>query len=874
VRQAHDDVAADPARFRPAAQALVAEARRARHPEALALALRALAWAERARLDDRSAIGLLDEACRIARRHRLKDTLAELLMSHAAVSQELGRMANARRDLRAAAALVTGPRVNELEFSQAILLQNVGHLGEAAVRYHRVLSDPSAGPRLSVRCANNLALIESQQGRYSPALQRLSEALARAAQIGPALIAGITESQAWVTVQSGRFAAGLALFEQAARAYQEAGLPLGEHYVEYADALMELRLVPEATRAARRAVRELSQAGVPLMAAEAQLRVAQLALLAGDSAEAITAAEAAAVAFSQQTRATWRSRAVLVKAEARLSSGTATPADLSDARAAASRMAEAGATSPAVQGLLVTGRLAAALGQSRQAIAALNRAAALARGAPVLVRLRGRVSSALAARLRHRDREALAHCGRGLTDLARHRRSLPSVELRALASGHGAELGGIGLDVVLRDGSPARTLRWMERSRAAALLAAEPPLFEHIRADLTALRAVHAAMRDEGAVTAAPTVPGQTRTEQVAVEQTAIENRIRQATWQAASVAELPARPVTIGVLRDHLAGRLLVEYGLLGEDLVAVVVGPRRSWIAAVGPLGPVREQLRAFLFALRRLAQPRPADQVAAARASADLRIRRLAGLLLQPLGLSSEAELVIVPVPGLQDIPWAALHTGPVCLAPSATLWARSSVAAAQARSPAGTGGRNVILVAGPDLPGAVAEVESLAGIYPSAARLTPPASTADSVAEALAGASLAHLACHGTLRSDNPMFSALLLSDGPLTVQELYARGQVPGRLILAACESGTLVGYPGDEMLGFVSALLSRGAQGILASTSAVPDVEAVGLMTAVHRQLARGGTLASALHEARAPQAPDDPAGYVNWCTFNAHGAA
>ena len=92
ARQAHDDVAADPDRFRPAAEALVAEARRARQPEALALALRAVAWAERARLDDRSAIRLLDEACRIARRHHLDDTLADLLMSHAAVSQELGRI--------------------------------------------------------------------------------------------------------------------------------------------------------------------------------------------------------------------------------------------------------------------------------------------------------------------------------------------------------------------------------------------------------------------------------------------------------------------------------------------------------------------------------------------------------------------------------------------------------------------------------------------------------------------------------------------------------------------------------------------------------------------------------------------------------------
>ncbi len=81
-------------------------------------------------------------------------------------------------------------------------------------------------------------------------------------------------------------------------------------------------------------------------------------------------------------------------------------------------------------------------------------------------------------------------------------------------------------------------------------------------------------------------------------------------------------------------------------------------------------------------------------------------------------------------------------------------------------------------------------------------------------------------------------------------------------------------YPGDEVLGFVSALLARGTAGILASTAVVPDVEAAGLMTAVHRHLARGATLARALHEARQAQDTGDPGSYVNWCTFSAHGAA
>src|SRR5215471_4854978 len=864
--RAHQDVAANPDAFRQVAEALVAEARQARHPLALALALRALALAEQSRLNDAMAIVLLDEACAIARRHHLRATLADLLMSRAAVQQELGRFPAARRDLTAAAALVTGPAALELDFNRAVLLQNSGRLDDAAAIYHRLLADSGIGTWRRAVCANNLALIEAEQGRFGSALQRLGET-PDAAEIGPALTATLTQTRAWVTMKSGRFAEGLRIFEEAARAYQAAALSLGEHYIEYADALMELRLLPEATRAARRAVHEFSDTGIPLMAAEAQLRVAQLTLLAGDYDAAVTAAAAAAAAFGRQTRGALRARAVVVAAEARLGAGSGGPEELHQAAVAARLLASTGSTAAAVDGFLVAGRLAAALDRRRQALAALARAGSLARGAAVLVRLRGQVAAAIAASLRHRDREALAHCRRGLTDLARHRSGLPSVELRALASGHGAELGRIGLEVVVRNGSPARVLNWMERGRAAALLAVEPPAFAPISADIAALRA--AAGTREGAGLSAAAA----RAEPPAPEQAVLEERIRHATWRADPMTETSAAPVAVGALRDRLAGRVLVAYGLLEDELIAVVIGSRRSRIAPLGPLRPVREQVRALLFALRRLAQPGNPAAHAAARASADLRLRRLTELLLAPLNVGAGDELVVIPVPGLDGVPWAAVHAGPVAVAPSATIWARTA-AAARAAPPAGDPGHAVALVAGPDLPGAVEEVEALAGLYATARRLMPPASTADAVAHALAGADLAHLACHGVLRADNPMFSSLLLSDGPMTLQEIYARGLAPRWLILASCESGSQASYAGDEVLGFVGALLARGTAGILASAAVVPDVPAAGLMTAVHERLPRGTTLARALHEAREAADTEDPGSFVNWCTFTAHGAA
>ena len=246
------------------------------------------------------------------------------------------------------------------------------------------------------------------------------------------------------------------------------------------------------------------------------------------------------------------------------------------------------------------------------------------------------------------------------------------------------------------------------------------------------------------------------------------------------------------------------------------------------------VTDELRPLLFALRRLANPRGAAAAGAARASADLRIGRLRALLTAPLGLAADAEIVVVPVGVLHGVPWSCLHDGPLAQAPSATFWVRTRGAAASPRATAG----GTVLVAGPELVGAREEVEALASGPPRAPGCWPPSSAqAEAVVAALADADLAHLACHGSPRADNPMFSSLLLADGPVTVQELHGAGVAPHRLVLASCHSGADVAYAGDEVLGFVSAMLAQGTAGVVASIAAVPDVAAVDLMLGLHRGL-------------------------------------
>ena len=464
----------------------------------------------------------------------------------------------------------------------------------------------------------------------------------------------------------------------------------------------------------------------------------------------------------------------------------------------------------------------------------------------------------------------LAHCRAGLDDLAQHRAALGAMELRALASGHGVELGSLGLELLLRRGSAARVLEWMERTRSAALLAAAAPAGEQARAELAELASVRAEINlvTQGS---AGTPPGELD------RLSAAEQRVRKAAWlregsgAADDAAGVPA-------IRASLGDRTLVSYGESGGRLFAVVLrGARRArlvWLDA--PEEKVRFEGNALLFALRRMSLRRMTRRVgpaaAVARTNAGHALAALTQMLLRPLGVGEEEPLVVVPSASTFRLPWSALCRGPVSVAPSASAWVRTSGPPTRRSGPAGRPGR-VLVVAGPGLAGADPEAEAVAARHPDATLLRGQDAAVATVVDALGEADLAHLACHGTLRGDNPTFSALELADGPLTVHELDARGIAPRRVVLAACDSAADVAYDGGELLGFVSALLARGTAGLAASVVTVGDIAAVALMSALHERLAGGAPMADALFAARTGLDTTDPRAFVNWCAFTAYGA-
>jgi len=158
----------------------------------------------------------------------------------------------------------------------------------------------------------------------------------------------------------------------------------------------------------------------------------------------------------------------------------------------------------------------------------------------------------------------------------------------------------------------------------------------------------------------------------------------------------------------------------------------------------------------------------------------------------------------------------------------------------------GGR-VVLVAGPDLPGAAAELDALAELYPGATVLAGHDATIRAVLAALDGAEVAHVAAHGRFRADNPLFSALVLADGPLTVYDLERLRRAPRTIMLAACDSGLSPVRPGDEMTGLASALLAVGAGAVVAPLLPLPDEVSGALAYRWHQLVSSGRSPAQAL---------------------------
>lgn len=838
---------------------------------ALSLAEEALGLAAKQLDDIGTAIRHLRSAVQIAERRGLEMRAAEARINLSIALAWGGQNGAALREADRAAAVLTGRTAARLQLHRGIVLQRLGHLDKALESYRQALTVFRRHHDLhgEARLLNSRGVLHAYRGEF-----RAAEAdLLRSEQLHLALgeefdAAKARSNLGFVAGRRGDVPAALRWFDRATEYFSSQGMvndAVG--LLDRCEVLLSVHLAAEAREAAEGAVAGLAESGMGLDLAEARLMLSHAALLDGDVDAAREAADLAERAFTRQRRTTWAALARYATLRAACAGESPSLELLRVARRTAAALDRSGWTVPALDAQLIAARTAMALGKVDLARRQLDGAGRARRHGPVELRARAWHAEAL-LRLANGDHPSASRALRaGLHIVDQYRAALGATELRTHVSAHGEELAALGLQLSLEGRRPAQVFAWAERWRAACLRLrpARPPEDAELAADIARLRQV--ATEVEQATLA------NRDTTRLAARQAALERAIRDRTRHAHG--PLPPRMATpsLRALRETLDGRVLLELVEFNEQLHAIVVDSDRATLHRLAPFREVLGELSAVRFALRRLVYSHGSRRsLDAATLAASYGARRLDELLIGPLNARVAGRpLVIAPTGALHALPWSMLPslTGvPITVSPSAMFWRQ-----AVHRQRHSDGEQRVLLVAGPQLRYAVPEIDALAHEYPAASRLVGNAATVEAVTAALDGASLAHIAAHGSFRSDNPLFSSIQLTDGRLTVYDLETLRQAPQMIVLSACDSGLSDVQSGDELMGLAATLFSLGTCTLIASVVPVPDDATSALMLAVHRWLRRGLGPAAALARAQiVKDGPDDgtPAARAGFVCFGA----
>ncbi len=806
-----------------------------------------------------AAIRELRAARRLARRSGSADREVDVLATLGVALVYAGRTASGRQALNLAARRSAGRQQARLH--GRVLLRRggallvLGHHRAAladlngAIGALRQVDDPMWEARaLTERAFSHLAL--GSVHRAAADLRRAERLFRTAGQELES--ADATVHRGVLALRIGDLPAALTCFDEAAERFDQLGTPDPTLSIERCAALLAAGLPQDALQEADEAIARLERIrGQPTKRAELLLTGARCALAAGRPATALDRAAEAGRLFDRQHRRWWRAHTRLARVLAGFAAGPPTGALLRDARRCVHELA-ALASPELPLADLYAGRIALALGRPGLADEHLAAAARSRRRGPALGRAVAWLAEALRAEAAGNPRRLTRACRLGLAVIDEHRSSLGSSELRAQSTAHGAELAALGQRQALRLGRPRLLLSWSERWRASALAVppVRPPDDEELQADLAAMRDVTSRLSRalaEGLPTAA-----------LHREQLRLERAVRARALRTGAVR--PAAGGFTGVdvadlLRELGEDRLLELVDVDGELHVLVCGGGRVRRFAA-GRTDEAAREIEFARFGLTRLAYGLSAaapatvlDRLSGVGVTLD---RLLLGEAARHIdGLDDAAEVIIVPPGRLHAVPWAllpSLRDRAVSIAPSATSWLRAR------RATGAPGDGPVVLVRGPGLESQGAEVPQLATDYAGSAKLTVlggGSATTAGVLDAIDGAGLAHIAAHGTFRADSPLFSALRLDDGPLTVYDLERLRRAPHRIVLSSCDSGLVAPAGADELLGLASSLIPLGTAGIVASVVPVNDRAVMPLMTALHRELRGGAGLARALRDAR-----------------------
>ncbi|ONI89244.1 CHAT domain-containing protein [Saccharothrix sp. ALI-22-I] len=786
-------------------------------------------------------------------------------MSLAFVLSNTGRHAQALRTVNAALPELRGGDADIARMQRGLVLHYLCRYDEARREYNWAIDAARrSGDKLGeARARNNRGLLRA----YTGGLRAADEDFDRAAVLYRELdlelaVADVRWNAGISASRAGDVPRALTMFAEAEHEYRRLEVPRPALLINRLELLVSVPLLEEARAAADRALEELG-GDLVLARSEALFYRARIALLEGDLERAVEMAVAARKGFRREKREVWEAGARHLELRAAYLSGQRTRALVTALTRVASRLDALGWPMAGLEARVDAALIARELGDRARAVAELTTAGAARRGGPAAHRVQGWYAEALRRGLLGNARGAQIALRRGLVLLDEYRVSLGALELRALSGAQGKALALEGLRTAVAGGQAGRVLSWAEAWRAGALrmTPARPPEDSGLADALAELRAVTA---DLEAASTAGRPAAALRQRQVRGEQ-----RVRELTRQTSGGGAV-FKPPAVGDLARALGSSALVEYIDHDGALLAVVVAGGRASLHRLGPLDGALREVRLLRFALHRLVTlPEHLDRTAV-RAGAEHAAGLLQIRLLDPLRRRlDDRPLVIAPTGRLGGLPWSAL---PACrgrsvtVVPSATVWLRAATSTLVSHDRA-------VLAAGPRLPAAPTEISAISPLAGSASVLVGAEATVDAVASAMDGAPLAHVAAHGSFRADNPLFSALELADGPLTVYDLERLRTPPARVVLSACDTGLSAVRPGDELMGFTAALLGLGTRTLVAPVVPVPAEITTPLMVDLHRRLGKGDSPAVALAGAQEAHRENGDAAFAAGAGFLCFGA-
>ncbi len=262
----------------------------------------------------------------------------------------------------------------------------------------------------------------------------------------------------------------------------------------------------------------------------------------------------------------------------------------------------------------------------------------------------------------------------------------------------------------------------------------------------------------------------------------------------------------------------LLLEYYIARGIVYVCVLSRDQLEIVPVTVASRAREALRLFWFQLSKfqLGSEYVDEFLGVINEATNASLRQLFNELIAPIrALLHKSQLVVIPHGFLHYVPFHALRDGDqyliddysISYAPSASVYYLSCDKRGSHQN------RSLVLgVSGADDSPVLDEARA-AAVLPGAMLLVGEEATQESLRTHGRESRFVYIATRSSFRQDNPMFSAIELSDSRLNLFDLYNLRFSAELVVLSGCEM--TAGGDGDELVGLTRGLLYAGARSVL-----------------------------------------------------------